>query len=62
MGMKQEVVHELCVRNVEEYFMDRVTDLVGECNIDDADALHEEFVVDGVEPEDWLFASDLTNV
>ena len=31
MGMKQEIVHELCVRNVEEFFMDRVTELVGDC-------------------------------
>ncbi len=62
MGMKQKVVHELCVRNVEDYFMDRVTDLVGEMSIADADALHEEFVVDGIEPEDWLFVNDLTDV
>lgn len=62
MSIKQEIVHELCVRNVEDYFMDRVTDLVGEGNIDYADAIHEEFVVDGIEPEDWLFTSDLTNV
>lgn len=60
MTMKQEIVHELCIQNVEEYFMDRVTDLVGECLIDDADALHEEFVVDGVEPDQWLFTNDLT--
>ncbi len=62
MSMKQKVVHELCVRNVEDYFMDRVTDLVGEMSIADADALHEEFVVDGIEPEDWLFVNDLTDV
>lgn len=62
MGMKQKVVHELCVRNVEDYFMDRVTDLVGEMSIADADALHEEFVVDGIEPDDWLFVNDLTDV
>tara|TARA_Y100000022_G_scaffold194753_1_gene199548 strand:- start:15 stop:143 length:129 start_codon:yes stop_codon:yes gene_type:complete len=42
--------------------MDRVTELVGDCNIDDADALHEEFVVDGAEPDDWLFIGDLTDV
>lgn len=62
MGMKQDLILEQCVQNVEEFFMDRVTELVGDCNIDDADALHEEFVVDGVEPDDWLFINDMTNV
>ena len=62
MGMKQDLILEQCVQNVEEFFMDRVTELVGDCNIDDADALHEEFVVDGAEPDDWLFIGDLTDV
>ena len=62
MGMKQDLILKQCVQNVEEFFMDRVTELVGDCNIDDADALHEEFVVDGAEPDDWLFIGDLTDV
>jgi len=42
--------------------MDRVSKLVDDYSIDDADALHSEFVVDGEEPDDWLFINDLTNV
>lgn len=62
MGMKLRLTHELCVRNVEEFFMDRVTQLVDESNLEYADALHEEFVVEDEQSEEWLFINDLTNV
>jgi len=55
-------MHEACIRHCEEFFMDRVSQLVDEFSIDDADALHGEFVVDGDEPDDWLFINDLTDV
>jgi hypothetical protein len=42
--------------------MERVFALVDTNRIDDADAIHSEFVVDGHEPDDWLFINDLTNV
>lgn len=62
MSMKESVMHESCIENVEDYFMDRLCHLVDKTQIDDADAIHAEFVVDGAEPEDWLFINDLTNV
>jgi hypothetical protein len=62
MSIKSNLMHEACIRHCEEFFMDRVSQLVDKFNIDDADALHGEFVVDGDEPDDWLFINDLTNV
>lgn len=55
-------VHETCLNNVEEFFMDRVTQLVDNNRIDDADAIHTEFVVEDPNSEEWLFISDMTNV
>lgn len=60
MSMKD--VHETCLNNVEEFFMDRVTQLVDNNRIDDADAIHTEFVVENPNSEEWLFISDMTNV
>lgn len=62
MGMKSDLMHEMCVRNVEEFFMDRVSYLVDESKLEDADAIHEEFVVEDEQSEQWLFINDLTNV
>ena len=36
--------------------------LVDKDRYDDADALYLEFVVDGQEPEDWMFLEDLDAV
>ena len=55
-------MHEQCIAHCEEFFMDRISQLVDKFNIDDADSLHGEFVVNGQEPDDWLFLNDLTNV
>lgn len=62
MSMKESVMHESCIENVEDFFMERIMHLVDKTQIEDADAIHSEFVVDGIEPDDWLFINDLTNV
>jgi len=62
MSMKEDIMHEDCIENIEDYFMERISQLVEDTEIDYADAIHAEFVVDGVEPNDWLFINDLTNV
>lgn len=62
MSIKSDLMHERCITHCEEFFMDRVSQLVDDYNLDDADALHSEFVVDGEEPDDWLFINDLTDV
>lgn len=55
-------MHESCIENVEDFFMERIMHLVDKTQIENADAIHAEFVVDGIEPNDWLFINDLTNV
>lgn len=60
--MTTEQMHENCVENVEDYFIDRISQLVEDLRIEDADSFHDEFVIDGIQPGDWLFVNDMTNV
>ena len=56
-----QIRHEQCIEHVEEYFMTTCMELVSSERLDDADALHAEFVVDEEEcPDNWLFINDLT--
>tara|TARA_B100001996_G_C18413730_1_gene497885 strand:- start:188 stop:382 length:195 start_codon:yes stop_codon:yes gene_type:complete len=58
---KIDIIHEKCIEDVEEHFMSCITVAVLEDRIEDSTAIHDEFVVDGVDtPEDWLFINDLT--
>lgn len=61
MGMKSALVHEMCIKNVEEFFMDRVTELVDDSQWENADAIHEEFMVEDESTEEWLFVNDMTH-
>ena len=59
--IKAQARQEKCIENVEEYFMTTCMELVSSNRLDDADALHGEFVVDEEEcPDNWLFINDLT--
>ena len=59
--LNAEELHEKCIEHVEEYFMATCMELVSSDRLDDADALHREFVVDEEDcPDDWLFMNDLT--
>jgi hypothetical protein len=49
--------HEL-----EAYWNNRMCELVTEDRLDDSDALYLEFVVDGEEPEEYLFMEYLNGV
>lgn len=42
--------------------MGRLSDLVDKGLFNDADAIFEEFVVDGEEPDEYLFIADLTDL
>lgn len=53
---------ENLITYVEEYFCEQITDLLDRDLKDDADSFFKEFVVNGEEPEEWLFVNDLTNV
>lgn len=61
MGMKSALVHEMCIKHVEEFFMDRVTELVDDSQWENADAIHEEFMVEDESTEEWLFVNDMTH-
>lgn len=47
---------------IEDHWNHQMCYLVDKDRYDDADALYLEFVVDGEEPEDWLFLEDLDAV
>lgn len=47
---------------VEDYYISRMDELVEQELFDNSNALFEEFVIDGSEPEEWIFLNDLTNV
>ncbi len=55
--MTDQIICEL-----EAYWNNRMCELVTEDRLDDADALYLEFVVDGEEPEEYMFMEYLNGV
>ena len=55
-------IRESLINYVEEYFCEQITDLFDQDRKADADSFFKEFVVNGEEPQEWLFVNDLTNV
>ena len=53
----EQMMHE-----IEAYWNNRMCELVSEDRLDDADALYLEFVVDGEEPEEYMFLEYLNGV
>ena len=53
--------HDESLLEIEEFYMGRLGDLVENQRFNDADAIFEEFVIDGEEPSEYLFISDMTN-
>ncbi len=47
---------------VEEYYCNRMQELVEEEKFDDSNAIFEEFVVGGEEPEEWIFLEFIPDV
>ena len=47
---------------LEAYWNNRMCQLVSEDRLDDSDALYLEFVVDGEEPEEYMFMEYLNGV
>jgi hypothetical protein len=43
------------IYQIEEFYCNRMEYLVDEERFDDSNAIFEEFVVDGEEPEDYIF-------
>jgi hypothetical protein len=46
---------ELIISELEQQWCNRMTILVDEDRISDADSLFSEYVIDGEEPDEWLF-------
>tara|TARA_Y100000022_G_scaffold164800_1_gene148922 strand:- start:949 stop:1104 length:156 start_codon:yes stop_codon:yes gene_type:complete len=46
---------------IEEFYMRRLNVLVEDNRFNDADCIFEEFVIDGHEPDEYLFVPDMTD-
>jgi hypothetical protein len=55
-------LHRQILIEIEDHWNHQMCYLVDKDRYDDADALYLEFVVDGEEPEDWMFLEDLDAV
>ena len=55
-------IKEDCIIELEAYWNNRMCELVTEDRLDDSDALYSEFVVNGEEPEEYLFMEYLNGV
>ena len=55
-------LHRQILIEIESHWNNRMCELVNEDRFDDSDALYLEFVVDGEEPDDWMFVEDLNVV
>jgi hypothetical protein len=47
---------------IENFYCDRMTELVDEERFDDSNAIFEEFIVNEEEPVEWLFLEDISDV
>ena len=52
----------LSIYNIEEFYCSRMEYLVNEERFDDSHSIFEEFVVDGEEPEEYLFMTYHENI
>ena len=53
---------ELNIYVIEDFYTERMSELVDEERFDDSHAIYTEFVLDSEEPDEWMFIKDLTNV
>jgi hypothetical protein len=49
------------ISNIENYWCDRMSYLVDENRIADADSLFAEFSIDGQDPTEWFYLEYLNN-
>lgn len=55
-------LHRQILIEIEDHWNHQMCYLVDKDRYDDADALYLEFVVDGEEPDEWMFMEDLDAV
>jgi hypothetical protein len=53
---------DIIITTIENFYCDRMTELVNEERFDDSNAIFEEFVVNEEEPVEWLFLEDISDV
>ena len=53
--MNKNCIKESILDEIDAYWANRMTELVDQDRISDADALFSEYIVDGEEPSNWLF-------
>jgi len=56
----QDKVQANCIVRMEEHFMNRIVNLIDRGKLLDADAMHDEFRIDGYDATEWMFMEDLT--
>jgi len=49
------------ILKLENYWCERMTQLVEENRIADADALYSEFAIDGEDPTEWFYSEYLNS-
>lgn len=59
MNNHLDTLRDEIVSLLDAYWSERMTVLVDENRISDADALFSEYVIDGEEPEEWLFMEEV---
>jgi len=55
-------LHQQILIEIESHWNNRMCDLVNNERYDDADAVYSEFVLDSVEPDEWMFVEDLNAI
>ena len=55
-------IHRQILIEIESHWNNRMCDLVNNERYDDADAVYSEFVIDSVEPDEWMFVEDLNAI
>lgn len=59
MSNKTDKMRETIIIELDAYWSNRMTELVDEDRIEDADALYYEYVVDGEQPHHWIFIDEI---
>lgn len=55
MTVEKSIERYQMITDIEMKWCERMTYLVENCRIFDADALYSEYVVDEKDPDDWVF-------
>lgn len=57
--MNKNAIKSSILDELDAYWSKRMTELVDQDRISDADALFSEYIIDGEEPDKWLFIENI---